>query len=65
MSSLSISKHHALPRFSARGLLDLVASVDARYRSRMALKAMDDRMVRDMGITRADVDSELRRGSIW
>ena len=50
----------ARPRFSARGVLDLLAAADARYRSRHYLAAMDDRMLSDIGVTRADVRTELR-----
>ena len=51
----------ARPRLTVRGMLDRLASLDARYRNRMDLKALDDRMLRDVGLTRADAAAELRR----
>jgi uncharacterized protein YjiS (DUF1127 family) len=48
-------------RLSVRGLLKAIADVDARYRSRVQLQELDDNMLRDMGLTRADVAEELRR----
>jgi uncharacterized protein YjiS (DUF1127 family) len=50
-----------LPRFSLLAALDWLASLDARYRQRMDLQALDDHMLRDIGITRSEVDGELRR----
>jgi uncharacterized protein YjiS (DUF1127 family) len=44
-----------------RGLLDTLAAADARYRQRMDLRALDAHLLRDIGITSADVDRELRR----
>jgi len=55
----------ALPRPTVRGILDRLASLDARYRNRMDLEALDDRMLRDVGLTRADVAAELRRPLGW
>ena len=55
----------ARPRLTVRGLLDRLSSLDARYRSRMDLAALDDRMLRDVGLTRADVAAELRRPLVW
>ena len=50
----------ARPRLSVRGVLDFLAAADARHRSRLHLRELDDRMLRDIGLTRADV-AELRR----
>ena len=44
-----------------RGLLDRIAAADKRYRERMVLSRLDDRILRDVGATRADVAAELRR----
>ncbi|MFT3973700.1 MAG: DUF1127 domain-containing protein [Amaricoccus sp.] len=49
------------PRLSVRGLLKAILDLDARYRSRQDLAELDARMLRDMGLTRADVAAELRR----
>ena len=32
-----------------------------RHRERKALSAMDDRLLRDIGVTRADVDQEINK----
>ena len=50
----------ARPRLTVRGLLDRLADLDARHRTRIDLIALDDRMLRDVGLTRADVADELR-----
>lgn len=49
------------PRLAARGLLAFLIDLDARYRARVHLATLDDRMLRDVGITRADVGEALRR----
>jgi uncharacterized protein YjiS (DUF1127 family) len=51
----------ALPRTSVRSLVKAILEMDRRYRSRVRLDELDDHMLRDIGITRADVDAELRR----
>lgn len=53
------------PRLSVRGILDKLVAADAAYRRRLALEALDDRMLRDMGMTRADVARELRTPVRW
>jgi uncharacterized protein YjiS (DUF1127 family) len=53
------------PRLTVRGVLDRIATADARYRTRLDLRRIDDRLLRDIGVTRADVEAELRRGSVW
>jgi uncharacterized protein YjiS (DUF1127 family) len=67
MSTASIAQRHARywPRLTVRGVLDRIAEADARYRHRVNLMSLDERILRDIGVTRADVDAELRRGSIW
>ena len=51
----------ARPRVTARGLLGVLAALDARHRARRHLAELDDSMLRDIGITRAEVAAELRR----
>jgi uncharacterized protein YjiS (DUF1127 family) len=68
MSTPSIAQHRARfswPRLSTRGVLNLLADADARYRDRANLRALDEFALRDIGVSRADVAGELRRGSIW
>jgi uncharacterized protein YjiS (DUF1127 family) len=52
-------------RLSVRGVLDRIVAADARHRDRVHLMRLDDDLLRDIGITRADVAAELRRSSIW
>jgi uncharacterized protein YjiS (DUF1127 family) len=61
MSVTSALRHArvARPRLSVRGVLDFLAAADARYRSRQHLRSVDDHLLRDMGVTRADVDAEI------
>ena len=49
------------PRPSMRGILDRLVAYDALYRQRRALESLDDRMLRDIGVTRADVEAEAKR----
>ena len=51
------------PGFAVRigALLDTVAKWQERRRQRLALAALDDHMLSDIGITRADVDAEVTR----
>ncbi len=42
-------------------LLDMLVQRDALGRQRRALAELDDRMLDDIGLTRADVAAELRR----
>jgi uncharacterized protein YjiS (DUF1127 family) len=53
--------HTARPRLTAQRVLGLLATLDASYRARAHLAELDDRMLRDIGITRADVATELRQ----
>ena len=43
------------------GLFDLLMEWQERTRSRVLLARLDDRMLRDMGLTRADVDVEATK----
>ena len=58
MSATSALRHvrTARPRLSVRGVLDCLAALDARHRARVHLVELDDRMLRDIGVTRAEVD---------
>ena len=51
-------------RLSVRGILGFLAEADARHRTRAQLRLLDDHLLRDMGITRADRDAETRT-SLW
>ena len=53
------------PRLSVRGVLGFLAHADARHRTRAQLRTLDDHLLRDMGITRADRDAEVRRTFDW
>lgn len=46
-----------LPR--AAGLLAWVVKLDARHRDRIALSRLDDRLLRDVGLTRVEIEAEL------
>lgn len=63
MSATSVlrSAQFAWPRLTVRGLVQRLVDFDARYRNRMDMRALDDRMLRDVGLSRADVAAELRR----
>jgi uncharacterized protein YjiS (DUF1127 family) len=49
------------PRIGFKALLDWLAARDARYRARLDLRQLDPRLLRDIGLTEADVAEELRR----
>ena len=53
------------PRLSARGILGFLAEADARHRTRAQLGLLDEHLLRDMGISRADRDAEVRRTFLW
>lgn len=64
MRVLSTVPHSAStfwPRVTLRGLLDRIVAADARYRERIYLARIDDRILRDVGVTRADVAAALRQ----
>ncbi len=44
------------PRLSVRGVLGFLADADARYRARAQLGMLDDHLLRDIGVNRADRD---------
>lgn len=67
MSAHTFALRHvrtARPRLSARGVLDFLAALDARHQARQHMAKLDDHLLRDIGITRADIDGELRN-SRW
>lgn len=41
--------------------VEYLALLQARARDRSALKMLDDRMLKDIGVTRADINQELAR----
>ena len=49
-----------LPRLSLRGMLEYLAALDAAYRERGYLAGLDERALRDVGISRGDMELELR-----
>ena len=52
------------PRLTVRGIFDRLAELNARHRTRRNLRALDAHLLRDIGLTRADVETELRR-TLW
>jgi uncharacterized protein YjiS (DUF1127 family) len=63
--SLSLSYRGASrkPGFAVRigAVLDIVAKWQERRRQRLALATLDDHMLRDIGISTADVHAEVTR----
>ena len=53
------------PRLSVRGMLGFLAEADARHRARTQLSLLDAHLLRDIGITHADRDAEVRRTFSW
>lgn len=49
------------PRLRWRTLLRRLLAMDALFRERTDLAALDDHILRDIGATRADVEAALRR----
>jgi uncharacterized protein YjiS (DUF1127 family) len=52
---------HRGARFSPRRLLDSLLAYEARRRQRLDIAQLDDRLLRDIGVTRAELERELRR----
>jgi uncharacterized protein YjiS (DUF1127 family) len=63
MSSSSAQRSSLLarPRISFRSLIDALVEADARHRRNAHLRQLDDRILRDIGIGRADLEAEARR----
>jgi uncharacterized protein YjiS (DUF1127 family) len=59
MTTQVLSRLFALPRFPARRILDWFVAADRLHRERHDLAALDERALRDIGMTRADVDHAL------
>lgn len=53
------------PRLSVRGFVARLVDADARYRQSLTLRQLDDRMLRDIGASRAGIGDEPRRTSVW
>ena len=49
------------PGVRLAGLLDGIAAWAERRRQRFALAALDDNLLRDIGLSRADVESEIEK----
>ena len=62
MSSTSALRHVRTyrPRLTVHGILDTLAAADRDYRSRQQLRQLDDHLLRDIGLTPADIAAELR-----
>ena len=56
-----MSTTHASLASTLRGLLDRLAALDAKHRLRAELGRLDARTLRDVGVTRAEIDAEIRR----
>lgn len=48
------------PARVARRVLDALAKRDAAWRARQAMRGLDDRALRDIGVSRGDLDAMLR-----
>jgi uncharacterized protein YjiS (DUF1127 family) len=56
---------HAAPTSLRAGVADLVAALGRKYRARRAvheLMALDDRMLRDVGLGRAEIEHAVQSG---
>lgn len=49
------------PRLTWRGLLARLVAFDTLYRERAAMADLDAQNLRDIGVTRGDIDGALRR----
>lgn len=63
MSALTTTRNVRIvrPRLSVRAFLKVLLDIDARYRARVQLESLDDHMLDDMGLTRADVAFEIKQ----
>ncbi len=53
------------PRVMRPGIVARLVRLDAAYRERQTLAEMDDRLLQDIGITRADVEHEASQPLRW
>ena len=53
----------ARPRLTVRGIFDVLAAADRRYRTRQQFLSLDEHLLRDMGLTR-DSAAEMLRGRL-
>ena len=53
------------PRLPGEGILDYLLRLDAAYRQRCALRELDDRLLEDIGVTRADIEAEAAGPLRW
>ena len=51
----------AQTRLPVRRWIAMLLAADARHRARVRLARLDDRMLADIGVSRAEVAQELRR----
>ena len=56
-----MSTTHASLGMTLLGLLDRLAAIDAKLRQRAELGRLDARTLRDVGLSRAEIDAEIRR----
>ncbi len=56
---LAMSRPRALPSFDPAGVL---LKLDAAYRERRKLEELSDAQMKDIGVTRADIDRILKGG---
>ena len=61
----NIFRHARLdrPRLSLRRAVSRLVALNTLWRERVDMSALDDRMLRDIGVTRAEVDAALRRST--
>jgi uncharacterized protein YjiS (DUF1127 family) len=53
------------PHVSLRAIVAFLLRLDAVARQRRDLSQLDDRMLQDIGVTRADVEREMARPLSW
>ncbi len=58
------SSRRGAPGFLALRLFTYLADCLELYRQRRSLEALDDRMLKDIGLTRCDVEAEVSR-PLW
>ncbi len=53
------------PRLSRNRLVSVLLRLDAAHRQRHDLAQLDEHLLRDIGVSRADVERELARPLAW